>query len=92
MFIIRDWGKKMKFDDDDLLIKKSLNTIHTPESDIKRNVQKKIQKQENYINFKRVIPVTVAAFMMLTFSVGAAYIPSFNHLLAIVSPEIAVKL
>ena len=84
----------MKFDHDELIIKKSLNTIHTPEYNIKKNVQGKMEKPSSYMNFKRAIPITLLAFAMLIFSVGvsAAYIPSFNSLLSIVSPEIALKL
>ncbi|MEH6942262.1 DUF4179 domain-containing protein [Bacillus sp. JJ722] len=84
----------MKMDRDERIIKKALNTVHTPEYNINRAVQNEIQRPRRSIYFKRIIPITSVIVVMLVFSVGvsAAYIPSFNNLLSIVSPKVALML
>lgn len=82
----------MNYDDDEIMIKKALDTIRTPEYDIAAEVEKKINKTP--ITFKRIITISAAAClcMALTVCVAAATIPSVNRLLAVVSPEIASML
>lgn len=84
----------MNYDSDEKIIKHALNTIQTPEYDIMLEVEKKIKKPKYPIGFKRVvsIPLVVCLCIMLVSTVMAGTIPSFNRLLSIVSPHIALLL
>lgn len=76
-------------------IKKTMQKIEIPkelDERVKLGVMKaKSEKPKRKIN-KIVIPLVVSIFLMFSTVVGAAYIPSFNNLLAIVSPKIALML
>ncbi|MGM9988219.1 MAG: DUF4179 domain-containing protein [Bacillaceae bacterium] len=83
----------MKLDHDELMIKRALISTHTPDYNIHQQVQEKLHKRKKYTPFKKIIPIAIASVMFLfTFGVSAAYIPSFNNLVAIVSPKIAEQL
>jgi hypothetical protein len=84
----------MKYDSNEIIIKNALNTIQTPEYDIISEVEKEIEKQKSPRGFKRVIPITLIVCLCFMLSVGvmAATIPSFNDLLSVISPDIALML
>ncbi|WP_042349252.1 hypothetical protein [Bacillus massiliigorillae] len=84
----------MNMDQDELIIKKALNTVHTPEYNMNHAVLRELQRPKRSLYIKRVIPITSIIIVMLVCSVGvsAAYFPSFNQLLSIVSPKMALML
>ncbi|WP_132994987.1 DUF4179 domain-containing protein [Sporanaerobacter acetigenes] len=83
----------MKFDHDETIIKNALDTIETPEYDIVSNVERKIRKQKTPMKFKRSVSVAIVCIcLMVSVGVMAVTIPSFNKLLSIVSPDIALML
>lgn len=84
----------MNNDYDELIIKKALNTINTPEYDIGLEVEKKIKSHKYSMSLKKSISVALAVCLCLMLSVGvmAATIPSFGNLLSIVTPDIALML
>lgn len=84
----------MNNDYDELIIKKALNTINTPEYDIGLEVEKKIKSHKYPMSSKKSISVALAVCLCLMLSVGvmAATIPSFRNLLSIVTPDIALML
>lgn len=84
----------MNNDYDELIIKKALNTINTPEYDIGLEVEKKIKSHKYPMSSKKSMSVALAVCLCLMLSVGvmAATIPSFRNLLSIVTPDIALML
>ncbi len=84
----------MKYDSDEKLIKKALSTIHTPEYNIKAEVEDKIKSQRPKIYLKKTKTVVLAVSLIFILSIGvvAATIPSFNNLLSMVSPDIGLLL
>lgn len=84
----------MKYNYDEIIIKNALNTIQTPEYEIFTEVQKEIKKKKFFKADKRPIPALLAVCVWILLSVGvvAANVPSFNNLLSIVSPDIALLL
>ncbi|MBU5675117.1 DUF4179 domain-containing protein [Alkaliphilus sp. MSJ-5] len=84
----------MNNDYDELIIKKALNTINTPEYDIGLEVEKKIKSHKYPMSLKKSISVALAVCLCLMLSVGvmAATIPGFRNLLSIVTPDIALML
>jgi len=80
----------MKPDSDEKKIKNAINTIQTPNYDIYNEVTNRINTRKYKLDFKKgILMTTIAFFCIITISVAAATIPSFNKLLYIVSPEIA---
>jgi hypothetical protein len=84
----------MNYDSDEKIIKNVFDTVQTPQYDIIMEVEKKIKKQKSPMGFKRVISAAFAVCLCFMVSVGvmAKTIPSFNNLLSVVAPEIAVML
>jgi hypothetical protein len=84
----------MKYDFDEMIIKNAISTIQTPEYDIISEVEKEIQKKKSPWHFKRAVPAALVICLCLMLSIGAmaATIPSFNNLLSMVSPDIALLL
>lgn len=81
----------MKFDHDEIIIKKALNTVKTPEYDIVSNVERKIKKQKSPMSYKKVASVAIVCIcLMVSVGVMAGTIPSFNNILSIISPDIAL--
>ncbi len=84
----------MKYDSDEMIINKALNTIHTPEYNIDFKVKEEIKNKKSYVYLKKTRPIVLAVSLclILTIGVAAATIPSINNLLSIVSPDIALLL
>lgn len=78
----------MKFDSDEILIKKVLDTIQTPKYDIVSNVQRQIKSRRHR---RKIASIAIACVcMMISFGAMAAKIPSVNERLANISPELAL--
>lgn len=73
-------------------LKKEMEKIEIPEGlheRSKRGVMKaRLERPDRKIK-KVAIPLGAAAFLLFSTGIGAAHIPSLNHLVSIVSPEIA---
>lgn len=84
----------MKYDSDEILIKKALDTVHTPEYNIKAEVEDKIQNRrpQIYLKRKKSLILVVSLIFILSIGVAAATMPSFNNLVSLVSPDIALLL
>lgn len=84
----------MKYEVEEEVIIEALKTIHTPEYDIFENVKKEIDTSRTSFNVKKSLSTALAACLciLISISVAAAIIPSFNNLLYFVSPEIALVL
>lgn len=78
----------------DKRIKEALNKIEIPKELHERSkrgvLQAKSPKRKGKVN-QLIIPLVASTFFAFS-AVGAAYIPSLNHLVALVSPEVAVML
>lgn len=76
-------------------IKKELKKIEIPTELHERAklgvIKAKSDKPKRKLK-RLAIPLVASAFLVFSAGVGAAYIPSFNNMLAIVSPEIALML
>lgn len=83
----------MKFDNHEIIIKNAINTINTPEYDIASNVERKINKQKSPMKLKKAVSVAIVCIcLVVSVGVMAVTIPSFNNLLSIISPDIALML
>lgn len=77
------------------IIKRELEKIEIPKElheKSKLGVMKAKQERSKSKLKKLVIPVVASATILFSTGVGAAYIPSFNNLIATISPEIALML
>lgn len=84
----------MRYDENEKIIMHVLNTIRTPEYDFRDQVRNKmIDKPQFRLSKKKINGILVAAAMLiLSATVLASTIPSFNRLLSIISPEMALIL
>lgn len=83
----------MKHDSAEIIIKKELNTIQTPEYDIVSGVKKEIIRKQK-VTGRRPLYIAGVICMCLMVSIGVmgATIPSFNKLLSVVGSDIALLL
>ncbi len=84
----------MKHIPEEIILKELLNTIHTPEYDIMASIRGQVTSSHKPFNYKSVIYSAIVLLLtfVLTIGAAAAVIPSFNDLLAAISPEIASRL
>ena len=84
----------MKYDCDEKIIKTALDTIHTPKYDINFEIEKKIKKKSSriYLSKPRLVILSISLFIILSAGVAADTMDSFNNLISLVSPEIALLL
>lgn len=84
----------MKYDCDEIIIKTALDTIETPKYDMNSEVEKNIKNKSarKYLNQSKLVIVSLSLFLILSVGVAAATMNSFNRLISMVSPEIALLL
>lgn len=84
----------MSHDENEKIIKNALDTITTPKCDFRAEVRNQIKDKPHFRLIKKRTNIILVATMItvLSATVLASTIPSFNRLLARISPELALIL
>lgn len=84
----------MKYDENEKLIKETLSTITTPQYDFSEKVREQLNCKLGYrVSRKKInIGLVTAIITILSVTVLASTLPSFNKLLSMISPEMALIL